>query len=90
MNGWLIPAYSMPKNIEDMVVARVVVKHGFSKDLAEELIDDMKRHLEHFETQGGPLPPTKPTKSFHHSQIFAVDGFWWAVLFRLLGSLINF
>ena len=66
INGWLIPAYSMPKNIEDMVIARIVVKHGFSKDLAAELIDDMKRHLEYFKEQEG-LRPTKRSANFHHS-----------------------
>lgn len=66
MNGWLIPAYSMPKNREDLVIARIVVKHGFSKDMAMELIDDMKRHLAYFEEQKG-LKPGKRAANFHHN-----------------------
>lgn len=66
MNGWLIPAYSLPKNREDLVIARIVVRHGFSKDLAAELIDDMKRHLEYYKVQDGHKP-TKRAANFHHT-----------------------
>ena len=31
-HGWMVPAYSMPKNIEDMVVMRIVVRQGMSRD----------------------------------------------------------
>ncbi len=48
MNGWLSPAYSMPANATDVVVMRILVKHGFSKDLASLYIDDLKQCLEHF------------------------------------------
>ena len=48
--GWLVPAYSMPKNIEDLVVQRIVVKEGFSRDMADLLVNDIKRHLEYFES----------------------------------------
>ncbi len=48
MNGWLVPAYAMPKDRDKLVIARVVVKHGFSLDLAEALVADLKLHLEHF------------------------------------------
>ncbi|MBC8525578.1 MAG: glutamate decarboxylase [Candidatus Cloacimonetes bacterium] len=46
--GWLVPAYPMPDNISDMVVERVVVKEGFSHDMADLLLKDMRRHLEYF------------------------------------------
>ncbi len=41
--GWLIPAYSMPKHCTDLVVMRVMVKHGFSLDMAALMIEDLKR-----------------------------------------------
>ncbi len=66
MNGWLIPAYSLPKNREELVIARIVVKHGFSKDLAEELLSDMRQHLAYFSEQDG-LKPGKRPKNFHHT-----------------------
>jgi glutamate decarboxylase len=32
--GWLVPAYPMPPALDDQVVLRVVVRNGFSRDLA--------------------------------------------------------
>ena len=39
--GWMVPAYSMPKDIEDMVVMRIVVRQGMSRDMADMLIADI-------------------------------------------------
>ena len=33
--GWLVPAYTMPPKREDLAVLRVVVRNGFSHDMAE-------------------------------------------------------
>jgi glutamate decarboxylase len=33
--GWLVPAYAMPPKREDLAVLRVVVRNGFSHDMAE-------------------------------------------------------
>nr|NQU89419.1 glutamate decarboxylase [Bacteroidota bacterium] len=63
--GWLIPAYSMPKNHEDLVVERIVVKEGFSRDMANLLLDDIKRHMKFFASQ--PNYKAKKTGThFHH------------------------
>ena len=40
--GWMVPAYTMPKDIEDMVVMRIVVRQGMSRDMADMLIADIK------------------------------------------------
>jgi glutamate decarboxylase len=34
-HSWIVPAYRMPKGMEDVHVLRVVVRNGFSRDLAE-------------------------------------------------------
>jgi glutamate decarboxylase len=34
-HGWIVPAYRMPEGMEDVHVLRVVVRNGFSLDLAE-------------------------------------------------------
>ena len=47
--GWLVPAYSMPPNRTELVIQRILVRHGFSRDLASLLLDDMQRALAHFE-----------------------------------------
>ena len=39
--GWMVPAYTMPKDIEDMVVMRIVVRQGMSRDMADMLIQDI-------------------------------------------------
>ena len=39
--GWMDPAYTMPKDIEDMVVMRIVVRQGMSRDMADMLIQDI-------------------------------------------------
>lgn len=40
--GWMVPAYTMPKDIEEIVVMRIVVRHGFSRDMADQLLSDIK------------------------------------------------
>lgn len=46
--GWQVPAYSMPAHREDLVIQRILVRHGVSIDLAALLLGDMRRALEHF------------------------------------------
>jgi glutamate decarboxylase len=41
-SGWMVPAYTMPKDIEDMVVMRIVVRQGMSRDMADMLIEDIR------------------------------------------------
>ena len=40
--GWLVPAYTMPPNREDLAVLRVVVRNGFSHDMAELFLRDLR------------------------------------------------
>ncbi|WP_320174020.1 glutamate decarboxylase [Maridesulfovibrio sp.] len=47
--GWQVPAYSMPAHREDLVLMRILVRHGVSRDLGSLLIEDMKRCLDYFE-----------------------------------------
>jgi glutamate decarboxylase len=63
--GWQVPAYRMPFNRQDLVVQRVVVRNGFTHDLAEMLLRDIRRHLDWFATQPG-LKPTVDGAGFHH------------------------
>jgi glutamate decarboxylase len=63
--GWLVPAYSMPKNREDLVVQRVVVKEGFSHDMANLLLHSIRRHLKDYASQP-ERKPKKTGKHFHH------------------------
>lgn len=49
INGWLVPAYTMPEDRTDLVVQRIVVKEAFSRDLADALLEDIRRQLVWFE-----------------------------------------
>jgi glutamate decarboxylase len=64
MRGWLVPAYHMPPDIEDMAVLRVVVRNGFGRDLAGMLIADLQREIDHLEEHGGD--PDVKHKAFAH------------------------
>jgi glutamate decarboxylase len=69
MRGWQVPAYTFPENLTDMTVMRIVIRNGFSMDLANLLLEDLKLHLRvlehHPQTQ---MPPElqKKRESFKH------------------------
>jgi glutamate decarboxylase len=48
--GWQVAAYTMVPNLQETAVMRVLVRHGFSRDLADALLDDLRRALAYFET----------------------------------------
>ena len=54
--GWMVPAYTMPKNIEDMVVMRIVVRQGMSRDMADMLIGDINDAVAELEKLEYPTP----------------------------------
>ena len=43
--GWQVPAYSMPPKREDLVVQRILVRHGVSRDLGDLLLEDIRRSI---------------------------------------------
>ncbi len=63
--GWQVPVYTMPPDIEDMVVMRLVIKENFSRDMADLLITSIKRQLQLLikNLKNNPLPKRQ---SFHH------------------------
>jgi glutamate decarboxylase len=63
--GWQVPAYTFPKNREDLVALRVVVRNGYSRDPANIFLDDLKRLLERLEKQSSPAHDESYT-SFSH------------------------
>ena len=63
--GWQVPAYTFPSNREDLAALRVVVRRGFTHDLADMLLDDLSRALPRLEKQQAPMHEPE-AKSFHH------------------------
>ena len=64
-NGWLVPAYTFPPNREDVGALRVVVKNGFTRDLAELFLTDLKTAVAYLDRLEGPLP-AEAGETFHH------------------------
>jgi glutamate decarboxylase len=63
--GWQVPAYTMPEGAEDVQVLRVVVREGFSRDLATMLLADLQAAVEHF-AKNPRVSPKQPAPSFAH------------------------
>lgn len=65
--GWLVPAYTFPANREDLSVLRIVCRNGFSSDLAELLLEDLRQLLPELRSQEHPLSRDHgAATSFHH------------------------
>lgn len=48
-SGWMIPAYTLPQSIDDIVVMRMVVRQGMSRDMADMLLADIERAVKELE-----------------------------------------
>lgn len=65
--GWQVPAYSLPANCQDVVIQRILVRHGVSRDLGSLLLDDMERTIDYF--QQHPVHThmsAEESTGFHH------------------------
>ena len=54
-HGWQIPAYTMPPKVQDLAVLRIVIREGFSRDLADMLLNDLRSAIAHFDAQPGQI-----------------------------------
>jgi glutamate decarboxylase len=63
--GWLVPAYTFPADRTDLAALRIVVRNGFSHDLGQLLLDDLRRCLPRL---GGQTMPARGAEaaSFAH------------------------
>jgi glutamate decarboxylase len=67
--GWLVPAYTFPENLQDTAVIRLVIRNGFSDDLADALLADLRTQvdvLSRATTPPIPLLPGKQRSGFAH------------------------
>jgi glutamate decarboxylase len=64
--GWLVPAYTMPPNRQDLAVLRVVVRNGFSHDMAELFLHGLITAVRWLDDLDGPMPHEAQPSSFHH------------------------
>ncbi|HEY8083734.1 MAG TPA: glutamate decarboxylase [Solirubrobacterales bacterium] len=54
--GWMLPAYTMPPNAEDVKVLRALVKQTLSREQVERLAGDIATACEMLEKKGGAHP----------------------------------
>ena len=59
--GWQVPAYAMPADRKDLVIQRILVRHGVSRDLGDLLLGDMRRSIAYFEKNPVNAPLTEET-----------------------------
>jgi glutamate decarboxylase len=64
--GWLVPAYTFPEDRQDLAALRIVIRNGVSRDLADLLLADLRRHVDYLGTLSAPLPPTGAGEGFRH------------------------
>jgi glutamate decarboxylase len=68
VRGWQVPAYPMPQNRSDLIVQRVLMRLGVSRDLAGLLFEDLQQAIKHLKKN----PPSKALTrqsagGYHHS-----------------------
>jgi len=63
--GWQVPAYTFPANREDLSVLRVVCRNGFSQDLADLFLGDLRSAVAQLEQDAGHGTASGPV-GFHH------------------------
>ena len=54
--GWMVPAYTLPENIQNYIVMRIVVRQGFSRDMADMLLNDINSAIAELEKLEYPTP----------------------------------
>jgi len=60
MRGWLVPAYTFPENLTDTAVIRIVIRNGFTRDLADLLLSDLNHHWRTLAGHVNDCPPLVP------------------------------
>lgn len=65
-HGWQVPAYTFPANRQDLAELRVVVKLGFTQDVAGLFVNDLKRQLPRLERQPLPVHDSSTGSGFRH------------------------
>ena len=58
--GWIVPAYTMAPNAQQIAVLRVVVRENLSRDMADMLLGDVLRAVADLEASSLPSPQPPP------------------------------
>ena len=66
IKGWLVPAYPLSGELEGQTVMRIVCRDGLSRDLAEDLLHDIRDETEFLDSLDAPMPHPGIGPAFHH------------------------
>jgi glutamate decarboxylase len=69
MRGWQIASYPLPSDRQNIVVQRILVRHGVSRDLVALLLDDLRKAIDFL--QKNPVVHSDAGPSFSHGAIAA-------------------
>ncbi|MCE5214317.1 MAG: glutamate decarboxylase, partial [Methanobacterium sp.] len=50
-NGWIVPAYTLPENAQDIAVLRMVIKENFGRDMVEMFLADVDAACQSLESE---------------------------------------
>lgn len=64
--GWQVPAYTMPKNREDLAVLRIVCRSGLTTDLADWLVRDLTTTVQTLTQEAHADHTISGPRGFHH------------------------
>jgi glutamate decarboxylase len=66
IKGWLVPAYPLSGELEGQTVMRIVCRDGLSRDLAEDLLHDIRDETDFLDSLDAPMPHPGIGPAFHH------------------------
>jgi glutamate decarboxylase len=66
IKGWLVPAYPLSGDLSDQTVMRIVCRNGLSRDLAEDLLNDIRSETALLDSLDAPMPHPGVGPAFHH------------------------
>lgn len=66
IRGWQIPAYNLPPDAETISVLRIVIREGFSHDMADLLLADITEAIEELSAKN-PASSQAKMEHFHHN-----------------------
>jgi glutamate decarboxylase len=65
--GWQVPAYALTGTASEIVVQRVIVRLGVSRDMADLLLSDFREAIDHFRKHPVTVPMTqRESGGFNH------------------------
>jgi glutamate decarboxylase len=66
IRGWLVPAYPLSGDLAGQTVMRIVCRNGLSRDLAEDLMRDIRTETAYLDALDSPMPHPGLGPTFHH------------------------